>query len=254
MSANRAPMKKESAMKTTPSNLIRWAGLSAVAGGGLFAGIQAVHPPDTLSSVTTGTWVAVHSTGLAMSLLNLLGITAIYARQARRAGWLGLVGYLAFSLMWALTTAFQFLEAFVLPALVTEAPRFVEGLLGMVGGHPSDIDLGAVPVVWTVTGLLYLAGGVLFGVATLRARILPRWSAGLLSVGTVLPLIGSSLVPHPFDRIFAVPVGLALASLGYALWSERRDSSSRPVPAGAAGAAPAPPQTILATSALDGVG
>ena len=248
MSTNPAPMKKESPMKTTPSNLIRWAGLSAVAGGTLFAGIQTVHPPDTLPLVSTGAWAAVHYAGVAMCLLNLLGITAIYARQARKAGWLGLVGYLVFSSMWALTTAFQFVEAIVLPSLVAEAPKFVEGFQGILGGRPSEVDLGALPVVWTVTGLLYLSGGVLFGAATFRARVLPRWAAALLSVGTVLPLLGSSLVPHPFDRIFAIPVGWALASLGYALWSERRDSTSQPVPAGSA---PAAPRGILATSGAD---
>ena len=68
-----------------------------------------------------------------------------------------------------------------------------------------------------------MLGGVLFGVATFRAGVLPRWAAGLLVVGTLLPILGSSLVPHPFDRIFALPVGLALAWLGYALWSERRE-------------------------------
>jgi hypothetical protein len=80
-----------------------------------------------------------------------------------------------------------------------------------------------------VTGLFYLLGGLLFGIATFRAGILPRWAAGLLAVGIVLPILGSSLVPHPFDRIFAVPVGLSLAWMGYALWSERREQASEPV-------------------------
>jgi hypothetical protein len=71
---------------------------------------------------------------------------------------------------------------------------------------------------------------MLFGVATFRAGVLPRWAAALLAVGTLLPILGSSLVPHPFDRIFAVPVGLALAWLGYALWSERREPVSEPFP------------------------
>jgi hypothetical protein len=64
-------------MKTTASNLIRWAGLSAVVGGSLFVAIQPIHPPDTLAAVTTGTWAIVHYVGVAMCLLILLGIAGI---------------------------------------------------------------------------------------------------------------------------------------------------------------------------------
>jgi hypothetical protein len=69
---------------------------------------------------------------------------------------------------------------------------------------------------------------VLFGIATLRAGILRRWAAGLLAVGTVLPL-PLSLLAHDFVRLAAVPVGFALAWLGFALWSERRDKASEPL-------------------------
>jgi hypothetical protein len=71
---------------------------------------------------------------------------------------------------------------------------------------------------------------VLLGIATFRAGILPRWAGGALAVGTVLPL-AFSLLPHEFARLAAVPIGLALAWLGYALWSERRAPASQPVPA-----------------------
>jgi len=211
-------------------NLIRWAGLAAMGAGLLFIAIQTIHPPDVLSSVTTGRWAIVHYLGVAMSLLGLLGIAGLYARQAEEAGWLGLAGYLLFSLFWALTMAFQFAEAFISPLLATEAPKFVEGLLGIAGGAPSEVNLGALPAVYTLTGFGgYMLGGLLFGIATLRAGILPRWAGGLLAIAAVSVLAGA-LLPHPLNRILAVPMGLALVWLGYALWSERREQASDTVP------------------------
>lgn len=213
--------QKERTLMTTASSLVRWAGLSAMVGGSLFVGIQAVHPPETLSSVTTEAWAVVHYGGVAMCLLNLLGITGVYVRQAEKAGWLGLAGFLLLGLMWPLTAAFQFTEALVLPLLAREAPAFVEGFLGITSGHTGKFDLGLLPAVYSLNGVLYLAGGVLLGIATLRARVLPRGAGGLLAVGTVAPLV-LSLLPHEFVRLAAVPVGAAFIWLGYALWSERR--------------------------------
>ena len=210
-------------MKVSASNLVRWAGLSAVAAGIVFAGIQPIHPPDVLASVTTRTWVVLQSLKTAMCFLFLLGLTGIYARQAQEAGWLGLAGFLLFSLSWALQTGFVFAEAFLLPQLATAAPAFVDSFLGIINGSAGAMDIGLLPTLYTAAGILYLLGGLLFGVATFRAAVLPRWAGGLLAVGTVLPLLGSSFGAHPFDRLFAVPVGLAVAWLGYALWTERRE-------------------------------
>jgi hypothetical protein len=215
---------KESKMKITASKLIRWAGLPAMGAGILYIVIQAIHPLDVISSVTTAQWATVHYLSIAMDLLGLLAVAGIYARQVEKTGCLGLAGFLLFSLFWALSLAFHFIEAFVSPVVATVAPTFVEGLLGIVTSAPSEINLGALPVVYMLVGIAgYLLGGLLFGIATFRAGILPRWAGGLLALGTILPLLGSALVPHPFDRIFAVPVGLAVAWLGYALWSERLD-------------------------------
>ncbi|WP_312476182.1 hypothetical protein [Neobacillus sp.] len=214
------PHTKRRAAITAP-NLIRSAGLAAIAAGILFIVIQTIHPADILSSVSTGRWAIVHYLSVAMGLLGLLGITGIYARQVEEAGWLGFAGYLLFSLFFALTMAFQFAEAFILPLLTTEAPKFVESFLAIVTGSSGEMNLGALATVYLLTGGLYLLGGLLFGIATLRAAILSRWAAGLLACGTILPLLLSSLVHHPYDRIFAVPVGLSLAWLGYSLWSKR---------------------------------
>jgi hypothetical protein len=220
---------KESQMKVTGAMLIRWAGLAAMVAGVIFAGIQPIHPPDVLSSVTTGAWAIITPLKTAMCLLFLLGITGLYARQVQEAGWLGLAGFLLFGLSWALQTAFVFAEAFIMPPLATTAPRFVEGFLGIASGHASTVNLGALPALYALVGVLYMLGGLLLGIATLRARVLPRWPAGLLAVAAVLTP-AAALLPHQIQRFAAIPVGVALAWLGYALWSKRREHAAEPVP------------------------
>ncbi len=216
-------------MKITASSLIRWSGLAAMVAGIIFAGIQPIHPPDVLASVTTGAWAIITPLKTVMCLLFLLGILGLYARQVEKVGWLGLVGYLLFSLSWALQTAYVFAEAFIIPPLASIAPKFVDGLLGAASGRASEVNLGAIPGLYTLVGILYMLGGLLFGIATFRAGILPRWAGGLLA-GTALLTPLAALLPHAIQRLAAIPMGVALAWLGYALWSERREQASEPVP------------------------
>jgi hypothetical protein len=95
---------------------------------------------------------------IGVSFFGLLGIAGLYARQAEEAGWLGLVGFLLFSLWLVLVPGFTFFEAFILPLLAADAPAFMEGFLGMVSGSGGGMDLGPLAAVWTLSGLLYLAG------------------------------------------------------------------------------------------------
>ena len=238
-------------MKTTPSNLIRWTGLAAMASGILFVVMQPIHPPDVLASLTTPMWAIVHYVGIAMSLLGLIGLAGLYARHAEEAGWLGLVGYLLFSLFYVISMAFQFVEAFFSPLLATAAPTFAEGLLGLASGTVSGVDLGALPAVHGVSGVLYLLGPLVFGIAMVRARILPRWTAGALAVVGPVSALMAALLPHEYERIAAVPVGIALTCLGYALWSERPARAAESVPGGAAAAPRSAPRAVLATQASE---
>jgi len=196
-----------------------------MAGGALFMAMQAIHPPDAIESVTTTRWAVVHYLGVAMCLLALLGTIGIYARQIEHIGRLGLVGALALKLFWTLTAAFQFVEAFVSPRLVASAPEFVESFLGISSGVAGNADLGLLPGMYAFNGLLYLAGGVLLGLGTLRARVLPQWQGAMLAVSTVAPLV-LAVLPHEFIRLAALPMGCALVCLGYTLWSEREGGAS----------------------------
>lgn len=197
---------------------MRAAGVAAIIAGSLFIIIQAIHPADVLSSVGTGRWVLVHVLGVAMGVLALFGTSGIYACQVEKAGWLGLAGYILFALFWVVTMAFQFVEAFVTPMLTTEAPRFVEGVLGIAGNAKSDVDLGALPAINAVTGFAgYVLGGLLFGIATFRAGILPRKAGALLAVAA-LSVLAAPVIGHPFDRLLAIPMGVAMVWLGSAMW------------------------------------
>ncbi|MFC4102559.1 hypothetical protein [Paenibacillus xanthanilyticus] len=218
-------------MKT--SNFARLAGIAAMSAGILFIGIQAVHPPETISSVTTGTWAVVHYLTIAMAIFGLIGITGLYAKQAKEAGWLGLAGFSLLSLFWIATIAFTFVEAFILPLLASDAPEFVMGYLGIFSGGTGEANLGVLPAIAPLAGVVYILGGLLFGVATLRAGVLPR-GAGALLAAAAASTLASSLIPHPLDRLLAVPMGLALAWLGYALWSGRSSHARSPYRAGTA--------------------
>ena len=222
-------------MKITGSNLIRWTGLSTIVAGVIFAAIQPIHPADVVGSVNTSAWAIITGLKTAMCLLLLLGIVGLYARNVNKAGWLGLAGFLLFSLSWAIQTAFVFAESFILPPMASLAPKFVDGILGISYGRASEVDLGAAPAIYQlVVGGGYMLGGLLFGIAIFRAGILPRWAAGLLAATAALTPL-AALFPHNIQRLAAMPMGLALACLGYALWSERRaqaseEQASEPVP------------------------
>jgi hypothetical protein len=186
------------------------------------------HPLNVLSSVTTTRWAIVHILATAMCFFVLLGMVGLYARQAEKSGWLGLAGFFLYSLSWVLTVPFTFAEVFLLPRLATEAPKFVQGFLGAFS-NSGDPNFAVLANLWTLAGVLYILGGLLFGIATFRAGILSRWAAGLLAVGSVLSPV-AALFPHEYEPLVAVPVGFALAWLGYSLWSERREQAAQPVP------------------------
>ena len=194
-----------------------------------FIVIGMFHPVNVPSSVTTATWVNVHIFATALGFFGLFGMAGLYARQVEKSGWLGLAGFLLFSAWMTLVCGFSFVEAFILPRLATEFPAFVTGFLGMFSSIPSQVDLGILPTLWNISGPMYILGPLLFGIATFRARVLPRWAGALLVLGAVLIPVGA-LVPPEYQPKIMIPVGLALAWLGYALFSERRAPASEPAP------------------------
>lgn len=225
MNAKGNSIKKSKAIMTA-STLMRLAGVSAMLAGLCFIIIGMFHPENVPSSVTTAVWINVHIAATALGFFGLFGMAGLYARQVEKSGWLGLAGFLLLSVWFVLITGFSFVEAFILPHLAAESPAFVESLLGMLTGVPGTVDLGVLPMLWNISGPMYILGALLFGIATFRARVLPRWVGGLLTLAAVLIPIGG-MFPHEYQaKIAMIPVGLAMVWLGYALFSERRERSS----------------------------
>jgi hypothetical protein len=220
-------------MTVTPSGLSKAAGICAIGSGSLYILIQPIHPEETVAAVTGTSWVAVAWMTVAMAVLGLIGVSGVYLRQVRESGALGLVSYLMFGTFYLLTIAFSFAEALILPPLADVSPRFVASFNGIFSGDPGPIDLGAIEATNPVAAVLYLVGGSLFGISVFRARVLDRRAGLAFTVGALAAVLAAAL-PHDLARYAAVPLGLAMIWLGYALWS--LESSAVP------GTAPAVPE------------
>lgn len=215
-------------MKVSTPALIRSTGLAAILAGLMFVIIQPIHPPDALASVSTSAWAVIHYFTLVMVALFLVGIIGIYAHQVEQLGWLGLAGVVVLSIGLLITAGLGVIEVFVAPLLVESEPNFVHGFLGMVGGHPTETDLGAIPLLWNLSSLGFLGGTVLFGAANFRAGIVSRWASALFAVGLLASAPVAALLGSP--RVAAVPVGIGLAWMGYSIWSGRRRAVTTPAP------------------------
>lgn len=203
----------------TMQRLLKWTGMVAVLAGILFVVVQPIHPPDTLASVTTGQWAIVHYLTLAMTVLFIVGITGIYLRQVEETGWLGLVGTVTLNVALFITAAMVFIEAFVSPVLADRDPEFVTALLGLVSGEAGQVDLGPLATLWAISGVAFPLGCALVGFATMRARVLPRLGAAVFGFGLPVAVVVVSLLPGDLHRLGAIPIGIGLAWLGWAVWT-----------------------------------
>src|SRR3954452_15838961 len=166
---------QEPAMTVTTSSLTRAAGAAAAAAGAIFIGVQIGHPELNLTSITTTDVFIRESLKVLMCALAVAGITGMYLSQVRRNGVLGLVGYLVFAAGYLSIMSTAFIGVFVLPTIAGTNPGYVKDVLALFTGRGTVTgDVGALGPLWKVQGVLYLAGGVLFGIALFRARVLAR--------------------------------------------------------------------------------
>jgi hypothetical protein len=137
---------------------------------------------------------------------------AAYDRQAREAGRFGLVALCAAIIGTVNLGANMWFEGFAVPWLAGEVPQILTAektLFWQVGYYSSY--------------LLFAIGWVLFGLASLRARVFPR----LISLAIVAGGIIGFLAARP---PYGVALGLALLSLGIWMVRTRRAANTSAQP------------------------
>lgn len=208
-------------MTITPTTLIKAAAVAAAAAGLIFIGVQINHPHADVSTVTTTEWAVRGSLKLVMVALALAGLAGMYLRQVRQSGVLGLLGYVVFSIGYLLIFATTLISAYALAPLAETNPHYVNDVLAASTGGTASGDIGLLGTVLQVQGFAYLAGGLVFGIALFRARVLARWAAVLLALGGLVSA-ALSFMPDALYRFLAFPNGIAMIALGYSLWRSTR--------------------------------
>jgi hypothetical protein len=131
----------------------------------------------------------------AAFLVLLAALVGLHARQRERYGTLGAVGFFA---------------AFVGAAMVGIANP---------AEHCLGLPLGIL--VYTPGILLLSAGMLVLGIATVVARVLPRWCGMALIIGLLAIFFGA-------ESGGMLVFGLVWLALGYVLWSQRGVSAGQP--------------------------
>jgi hypothetical protein len=155
-------------------------------------------------------------------MLLVLGLPGVAVRQAPRAGWLGFIGFTLASLGGFLYSGALVIGLLVLPWLAQVAPALA-----------SNFGSSAAFVFFLFAVLLQAVGGILLGVATMRAKILPRLAGLLLLIACALNLVvffTSGITSAIVGIVVAVLLALAFGWMGYALLLESRFATAQAVP------------------------
>jgi hypothetical protein len=193
------------------SNTVRWSGLAAMMGGALFV-VSAILITSMPRGCIGGECASrpMREAGVAGALLMLALLLIVVGGaglviRVRNAGRLGSLGK----------------TGIVVGAVGAALP--VIGSL--IQGVLFDGDYPLMPY-FVIPGVLALvAGFVLLGITVLRARVLPRWAAVLLIVGT-LAMLGFN--DQNAQALMAIPTGIAWVAVGYVLWSGMGEEARQP--------------------------
>lgn len=182
----------------TSSSLVRWGVLGALLAAtgwtvsGIVAFVFGVAPFGPVGSLS---WYLIESSDAIAEAGMMALLVGLHARQAPSYGRLGMAGFIV--------------------AFVGTAGLFSSTVIWLLEPTASGV-LFDMLFNWGILGML--AGFPLLGIATFRARVLPRWCGLLLVAFLIVFVLIFFLVDYSgAARALFGPYWLALA---YALWSQ----------------------------------
>jgi hypothetical protein len=159
-----------------------------------FVGLSAYTSDLSLNELVKSLPATLYNTlKLAGFILLLPGLVGLYVRQSGAGGSLGWISFLLAFLGTAFVIGDWWYEAFVVPWLANVAPQALR--------IPPSGSLRA----GAMTGFfLFAAGWFLFGIASFRAQVFPRWASIVVIIGGVLGFLAGY---PPFLIVLALGVG-----------------------------------------------
>jgi tetrahydromethanopterin S-methyltransferase subunit E len=195
------------------TRLLQLSGLAGVVSGVLFILLDLAFivffgdQPERVAAATT-TWLILLDLSIIATYLGLKALIGLYARQVEESGRFGLAAFVIASFGTVMNIGFNWGGGFIVPALTSAAPEFLDQV--------ADAPPGIVATGFISTFALFALGWLLFGMASLRAKIFPAFPLWLLMVGAILGLVSRIAGLGIPGMLF----GAALAWLGWRLWRE----------------------------------
>jgi hypothetical protein len=156
------------------STLLRLAGVPLTLGGIIGAIVVAIHPHELTDPINA----PVHLALFFGALLVLLGWPAVLARQSGRIGILGPLGFVLVFIGLAIDDiTHSVLDFSVVPVLAADPST--RPLLSPDSVTTAALMHGPFGLMQMLGLPLIVLGLLAFGVATLRARIIPAWPAAM---------------------------------------------------------------------------
>jgi hypothetical protein len=168
-----------------------------------------VVPYDKLGDAAaylTASYLASAGLRLLSTVLFLWALLALYNRQSIATGTLGLWGFVVAFFGTALFAGSVWAEVFVYPTLARVAPTVFTG---------QSAEASSVIIGKNLSAYLFAIGIVLFGLATLKAGVYPRWASALLVVSIPATIFLPNTEGTFSESIGQIMFGSAFMILGW---------------------------------------